>query len=401
MNQGGSNRGNRLAVCDSPDRELEAGAINPVILSSASVSNSQFQISPANDPLGRRASTTVGDVTVRHVYDGAHCVADTDATGTLLRSYTWGPGIDNLLAVTCHSGATATTYYALTDIQGTVHGFTDADGNLFETYAYDAWGNVLAVRDGNGLPIPNQQSQIQNRFLFQGREYSHATGLYNFRLRWYDPATGRWLSKDPIGISGGLNLYAFCGNDPVNYVDPWGLREDTAYVVVGSGVGAQHVADLVVRELQAAGWDTTQMSAEQLFEALSKGSRFNGLVLTGHGTGSEAAGIDESIVATLLKNSNQQLDLCVVLSCHGNQFANSLFADGVISDTALSISYWGYSSPAPVRNSLMKNEIRAWNQDRKFKDVTYGNLIQDMVGIFVFDAIFKPVGNAYNWATGN
>jgi hypothetical protein len=39
----------------------------------------------------------------------------------------------------------------------------------------------------------------------------------------YDPATGRWLSKDPIGISGGLNLYAFCGNDPVNYVDPSGL----------------------------------------------------------------------------------------------------------------------------------------------------------------------------------
>jgi RHS repeat-associated protein len=83
---------------------------------------------------------------------------------------------------------------------------------------------LLAVRDGNGLPIPNQQSQIQNRFLFQGREYSHVTGLYYFRLRWYDPATGRWLSKDPIGISGGLNLYAFCANDPVNYVDPSGTE---------------------------------------------------------------------------------------------------------------------------------------------------------------------------------
>ena len=226
MNQGGSNRGNRLAVCDSPDRELEAGAINPVILSSASVSNFQFQISPANAPLGRRASTTSGGVTVRHVYDGVHCAADTDSSGTLLRSYTWGPGIDNLLAVTCHSGSSSTTYYALTDIQGTVHGFADAGGNLFETYAYDAWGNVLAVRDASGLPIQNLKSPIGNRYLFQGREYSHATGLYNFRLRWYDSATGRWLSKDPIGISGGLNLYAFCANDPVNYVDPWGLKEE-------------------------------------------------------------------------------------------------------------------------------------------------------------------------------
>jgi len=58
--------------------------------------------------------------------------------------------------------------------------------------------------------------------LFQGREYSAATGLYNFRARWYDPVTGRWLSKDPIGLEGGLNLYVFCGNDPVNRRDPEG-----------------------------------------------------------------------------------------------------------------------------------------------------------------------------------
>ena len=46
--------------------------------------------------------------------------------------------------------------------------------------------------------------------------------LYNFRARWYDSNIGRWLSKDPIGLEGGLNLYVFCGNDPVNFVDPDG-----------------------------------------------------------------------------------------------------------------------------------------------------------------------------------
>ncbi len=50
-----------------------------------------------------------------------------------------------------------------------------------------------------------------------------ATGLYYFRARWYDPVTGRWLSKNPIGLSGGLNQYAFCANNPVNYRDPFGL----------------------------------------------------------------------------------------------------------------------------------------------------------------------------------
>lgn len=48
------------------------------------------------------------------------------------------------------------------------------------------------------------------------------TGLVNFRMRWYDAETGRWLSKDPIGLSGGFNLYAFCENNPCDS-DPWGL----------------------------------------------------------------------------------------------------------------------------------------------------------------------------------
>ena len=57
------------------------------------------------------------------------------------------------------------------------------------------------------------------RYRFQCREWSAATGLVNFRMRWYDSVTGRWLSKDPIGLNGGLNLYAFCNGDPVNYLD--------------------------------------------------------------------------------------------------------------------------------------------------------------------------------------
>jgi RHS repeat-associated protein len=79
------------------------------------------------------------------------------------------------------------------------------------------------IFDSNGAEIANHQSAIGNRHLWQDREYDSATGLYYFRARWYSPETGRWLSKDPIGISGGFNLYDFCGNDPVNFVDPTGL----------------------------------------------------------------------------------------------------------------------------------------------------------------------------------
>lgn len=142
-------------------------------------------------------------------------MADVDALGTPIRTYTYGPGIDNLIAMTVHSSTTNQTFYTITDPLGTVHTLVDETGTVMDRYTYDAWGNVQGSEAN--------QHTVENRFLFQGREYSFATGLYNFRARWYDPQTGRWLSNDPIGISGGLNLYAFCGNNPVMYRDPMGL----------------------------------------------------------------------------------------------------------------------------------------------------------------------------------
>ena len=174
------------------------------------------------DALGRRAWTAIGETTNHHVYDGIHVLADVDPDGQVLRSYTYGPGVDRLLAMTAHgSGSAQTHYYYITDHLGTVHAITDASGAVVESYDYDAWGNVR-VFNAAGTQIP--ASGIGNRFTFQGREMSWATGLINFRARWYDPVTGRWLSNDPIGISGGLNQYVACGNSPLWLRDPHGLR---------------------------------------------------------------------------------------------------------------------------------------------------------------------------------
>ncbi|MCF7855312.1 MAG: hypothetical protein K9N51_10985 [Candidatus Pacebacteria bacterium] len=177
----------------------------------------------------------------RFASDSPFQQADTDATGALLRSYTWGSGIDNLLAITVHGATETNTYYAITDHLGTVRALTDDTGAVAEAYRYDAWGNVLGVFDGNGQTLLG--SALGNRFLFHGREYSSTTGLYNFRARWYDPTTGRWLSKDPIGISGGLNQYVFCGNNPVNFVDPLGL--DFVHIVDADAVKGQGHAAVI------------------------------------------------------------------------------------------------------------------------------------------------------------
>jgi len=171
------------------------------------------------DALGRRISISDGVTTNYLVYDGIHCVAETDSTGSLQRSYTYGPGIDNILAMTVYGGTTQ-TYYYVKDHLGSVQAIVDNTGtNIVESYQYDAWGNTT-VFDGSGNPLT--QSAIGNRYCWQGREISWKTGLYFFRARWYEPVTGRWLSNDPIGISGGLNQYVFCGNNPVNFRDPNG-----------------------------------------------------------------------------------------------------------------------------------------------------------------------------------
>ena len=152
--------------------------------------------------------------TTRHVYDDNwQVIADIDEQGNIIASYVWGEGIDNLLAVNI-SGA---TYYPLTDIQGTVWGYVDSQNNVVASWTYDAWGNVV-----DEYVAPSAAALARLRYRFQGREWSAATGLINFRMRWYDTETGRWLSKDPIGLSGGLNLYAFCGNSPSIMSDPFG-----------------------------------------------------------------------------------------------------------------------------------------------------------------------------------
>ncbi len=173
--------------------------------------NGVFAEGYAYDALGRRASTTTLEGMVRHVYDDNwQVIADLDSNGNVLRSYVWGEGVDRLLAVKVG----AKSYAALTDVQGTVWGLADGM-DVVARWTYDAWGNVLS-----GEVIDPALTAF--RYRFQGREFSSATGLTNFRARWYDPGTGRWLSKDPIGLTGGINLYAFCQLDPMNNGDVLG-----------------------------------------------------------------------------------------------------------------------------------------------------------------------------------
>ncbi|MEE9368506.1 MAG: RHS repeat-associated core domain-containing protein, partial [Pontiella sp.] len=163
------------------------------------------------DAWGRKTTRTEGVNTEHYIYDIDHVVADLDGSGNLLRSYTYGQGIDNILTMTTYALSGTNTYYYLKDHLNTVIALTDTSGTIIESYDYDAYGNIT-IFNASGIEI--SESAYSNRYTFQGREIDWETGLFYFRARWYDAEIGRWLSKDPIGIRGGLNQYVFCGNNP-------------------------------------------------------------------------------------------------------------------------------------------------------------------------------------------
>ena len=123
------------------------------------------------------------------------------------------------------------TYYFVYNGQGDVIGLYNHGGKLIATYAYDAWGRCIEAKavtaddDGHAVTDPDHIAFI-NPFRYRGYYYDAESGLYYLNSRYYDPETGRFLNADGQLSTGsdltGMNLFAYCGNNPVNRTDSSG-----------------------------------------------------------------------------------------------------------------------------------------------------------------------------------
>lgn len=165
------------------------------------------------DAFGRRISKDASGQTRYYLWDNRQIASEMDGAGNTLVEYSYYPGTDNLHAVSTPDG---NVYYAAhgeqSDVVGLIRG---SDKTVQAQYAYRPFGTP----ERNDLGVAGNMR-------WRGLPYDAETGLYYVRARYYDAETGRFLSEDPIGLDGGINQYAFGGNDPINHRDPSGLCED-------------------------------------------------------------------------------------------------------------------------------------------------------------------------------
>lgn len=225
------------------------------------------------DWMGRRTSKVVSNWTgsawavseERYVYDNWNLIAILDGNMNLLYSFTWGldasgtmqgaGGVGGLISMTVHSGPNAATYfYAYGGNYNVVALVNAANGSIAAQYDYGAFGEMIRATG----PL----AKI-NPFLFSTKFYDWETGLYYYGYRYYNPSTGRWLSTDPNEKAGGVNLYAYLANDPINdtdYLGQSGVKTTFKNLITDSITGSAEAIFDFLQDHPPKAWEISIMN---------------------------------------------------------------------------------------------------------------------------------------------
>jgi uncharacterized delta-60 repeat protein/RHS repeat-associated protein len=260
-----------------------------------------------------------GDGTIDHetcyAYDGYQIVLQFDKDGTgnvtnadLSHRYLWqANAVDQLMAdeQVTNVQTPGNVVWPLTDNLGTVRDLAVYDAQSGATSVanhrtFDLFGNLKSSIN----PTTGQVAAVDCIFGYTGRPVSKATGLQNNLNRWYDPIVAGWLTQDPIGFkSGTTNLYVYCGNCPVAFVDPSGL----AWWNLGIGEVVYYFAGYYDQLDRSVELDTKLKAMDGKLRAGSFPT-WNGISQT------EAAGKAQSEIAQFVRERSVDLATTVILS---------------------------------------------------------------------------------------
>lgn len=171
------------------------------------------------DALNRRIQKTVVEpveTTINYYYSGDQAIEERDANNAVIATYIFGISVDDALQM--QRGGN--TYYYHKNHLGSVVALTDGSGNLVERYEYDPYGQP-SFFDANDNAL--SQSAVGNAILFTGRDYDYETGMYYYRARSMHPVLGRFMQHDPLMYVDGLSMFGYAGNNPIGFVDTYGM----------------------------------------------------------------------------------------------------------------------------------------------------------------------------------
>jgi RHS repeat-associated protein len=158
------------------------------------------------DAFGNRIGKTINGATTTYLYDGPNLVQE--QSGGSPNTNILAGALDEVFTRTDVAGA----WSPLFDGLGSTLALTDSTGTVQTQYTYEPFGKTTTSGSANG-----------NTSQYTGRE-NDGTGLYYYRARYFSPSLQRFVSEDPIGLLGGINLYAYAGNNPISFNDPYGLK---------------------------------------------------------------------------------------------------------------------------------------------------------------------------------
>lgn len=204
------------------------------------------------DAFGRRTAKTLSSTTVTYLYDGLNLVQELSGT-TPTVNYLNG-GLDE--AFTRTDSSSTTSYLA--DALGGTLALANSSGSLQTEYTYEPFGKTSVSGTSSA-----------NTLQYTGRE-NDGTGLYFYRARYYSPSLQRFISEDPIGFLGGINLYAYVENAPLNYVDPLGLDKDPNNA---DPIGLREFVDRAKDAIYDIMWGAAAEPLVPMLGALGKGPK--------------------------------------------------------------------------------------------------------------------------------
>jgi RHS repeat-associated protein len=164
------------------------------------------------DPFGRRLWKEVDEVLTYFVYSDEGLVGEYSNAGTAIKSYGYKIG-SNWTTDPLFVKEAGLYYFYQNDHLGTPQKMTGINGALMWSCRYSSFGKA-EIEAG---------SSVKNNLRFGGQYYDQETMLHYNWQRYYDLKTGRYLTTDPIELAGGINLFVYSENNPINAVDPFGL----------------------------------------------------------------------------------------------------------------------------------------------------------------------------------